>query len=89
MLEDLRGVFFIIKGQYRRGIAPSFFNTYTESEQWLGGYNPETTTTEWYMLLDRLTWTVHYASSEYEKVLASRTAESIEEASDDEPQEEI
>ena len=70
MLEDLRGVFFIVKGQYRSGVAPSFYNTCVDSEQWLGGYNPETTTTEWYQLIDRLTWTVHYANSEYEKVLA-------------------
>ena len=70
MIEDLRGVFFIMKGQYRRGLSPTFFNTCLGVDQYLGGFNPESRdTTEWYMLVDTITWHTQCANSDYEVVL--------------------
>ena len=52
--EDLRGVFFIIKGQYKHHLSPTFINEVTGSEMCLGGYDPDQDTTpEWYMVVDR------------------------------------
>ena len=53
--EDLRGVFFIVKGQYKHHTTPVFVNKATQSEQCLGGYNPtDPHTKEWYMVLDNI-----------------------------------
>lgn len=51
--EDLRGVFFIIKGHYTKGARPSFTSD-SGSTLYIGGFNPSNDTTEeWYMLLDK------------------------------------
>lgn len=70
MLEDLRGVFFILKGSYRHHLEPAWVNPVTETTNWCGGFNPSLSTTEeWYMLLDSLTLTCHRASSDLQRVL--------------------
>ena len=70
--EDLRGVFFIIKGQYKHHSAPTFYNRETEEEQCLGGYNPEDkNTSEWYMVMDRKEYNCIACGSSLEKVKES------------------
>ena len=70
MIEDLRGVFFIIKGQYRKDLSPQWYNPVSESVNWCGGYDPSRPdTVEWYQLLDTLTYTVHRAGSDLDTVL--------------------
>ena len=72
MTEDLRGVFYITRGNYRRDKSPRFYNEVTESYQCIGGYNPEDETNEqWYGLYDNLTFTCHCATSDLEKVKES------------------
>lgn len=71
MTESLRGVFYIIRGSYRKDKAPRFFNDVSESYNWLGGYDPEDNTNEeWYMLMDNVLFMCQAASSDIEKVLA-------------------
>ena len=70
MSEDLRGVFFIVKGQYRKGVAPSFVNKATNETSWLGGYDPHSDATEeWYMCLDRITFQCCSCGGDLKKVL--------------------
>ena len=69
MSEDLRGVFFIVKGQYRKGVAPSFVNRATNETSWVGGYDPHSDATEeWYMCLDRITFQCCGCGSDLKKV---------------------
>lgn len=66
----MRGLFFIIKGQYTRGAEPSFNNRATEGVNYIGGYDPESEDTqEWYMLVDRRTFLCSRSSSDIDKVL--------------------
>ena len=69
MLQDMRGLFFIMKGQYRKGVEPHYVKedgTFTH----IGGYNPNRKDcTEWYMLIDTKTFRCMSASGDYEKVL--------------------
>lgn len=68
--EDLRGLFFIVKGQYRHHIGPTFYNSASETEQCLGGYNPEDTNTkEWYMLMDNVDYHCICCGADFEEVL--------------------
>lgn len=70
MIEDLRGVFFIVKGQYRKGAEPSFVNNVTKDTMWIGGYDPNSEDTEtWYMCLDRYTFQCRACGSDLKKVL--------------------
>ena len=56
MKDDMRGLFFIAKGQYRKA-EPSFTNKVSGSVSYLGGYDPrDKNTTEWYMLMDNKTF---------------------------------
>lgn len=72
MTEDMRGLFVIIKGQYRRKAEPSFFNRVSEEINHIGGYDPENEeTSEWYMLYDRETLTCGCCSSSFEKVVGN------------------
>ena len=67
--EDLRGVFFIVKGQYKKGVEPSFINEATGLTNHIGGYDPsDENTVEWYMVLDRITFNCVCCGSDFEKV---------------------
>lgn len=70
MQDDMRGLFFIMKGQYRKGVEPSFTNSVTGDSQYLGGYNPTSDDTEeWYMLMDKKTFHCVACDSDLDKVL--------------------
>lgn len=70
MKEDMRGLFFIIKGQYRRNKGIKFFNEVSGDYNHIGGYDPEDTTNEkWYMLVDRETYTTLSCGSDLNKIL--------------------
>ena len=70
MSDDMRGIFFIVKGQYRKGVAPSYVNKETNETGYLGGYNPYSEDTEeWYMLLDTKTFHCICCGSDLNKVL--------------------
>ncbi len=70
MTEDMRGLFVILKGQYRRKCEPSFFNKVSEETNYVGGYDPERPETEeWYMLYDTVTLSCNGCSSDIEKIL--------------------
>ena len=69
MIEDMRGLFFIVKGQYARGVEPSFVSV-TGNVNHIGGYNPYSKDTqEWYMLLDSKTFNCMVCGSNFSKVL--------------------
>ena len=69
MNEDMRGLFFIVKGQYKRGVEPSYTNT-NGGVSYIGGYDPyNDTTEEWYMLIDNRTFQCHCSTSDLNKVL--------------------
>ncbi len=71
MNEDMRGLFVIVKGQYRHKCEPRFFNKVSQDYNCLGGYDPEREeTSEWYMLYDRETLTCHGCSSDFDKVVS-------------------
>ena len=70
MREDMRGLFFIVKGQYRKGVEPSFVNTVSEGVQYIGGFDPYSDDTEeWYKLMDCETFACHCCGGSLEKVL--------------------
>lgn len=69
--DDMRDLFFIIKGQYRKGATPKVTNRLTGNDVFLGGYDPEDENTiEWYMLLDRKTFRCCVCSNDINKCLA-------------------
>ena len=70
MSDDMRGLFFIVKGQYREGATPSFVNKANNETNYLGGYDPcDEDTEEWYMLLDCKTFHCVSCGSKFDKVL--------------------
>ena len=70
MTNTMKGLFFIIKGSYKRGVEPTFLNPATETPHSIGCYNPEDPNTEeWYMLVDCETFTCACASMKLERVL--------------------
>lgn len=70
MKEDLRGVFFIMKGQYRQKRGVSFYNKVSEDTNYIGGYDPyDEETVEWYQLVDTLTWTSHCCGGDINRVV--------------------
>lgn len=57
MTEDMRGLFFLVKGQYRKGIEPVVMNKVSGEPQSVECYDPSRETTEnWYMLMDKTTF---------------------------------
>ena len=69
MIEDMRGLFFIVKGQYARGVEPSFVSV-TGNVNHIGGYDPHSEDTqEWYMLLDSKTFNCMMCGNDFNKVL--------------------
>lgn len=70
--EDLRGVFFIVKGQYRRNCGQSFVNEATGDVNHLGGYDPTSEdTSEWYMVLDNITFNSVCCGGDFDKIVRS------------------
>lgn len=70
MYDDMRGLFFIVKGQYEKGVKPSFINEVSDNESFIGGYDPENKNTqEWYRLMDRKTYTTLCCSGDLDNVL--------------------
>lgn len=71
MKEDMRGLFFLVKGQYRKQ-EPCFTNEVTGDKTYIGGYDPESeNTNEWYMVMDNKTFHCIACGSNKEKVLNS------------------
>lgn len=72
MKDDMRGLFFIVKGQYKKGVRPSFVNSVSGDVSYIGGYDPYNPNTEnWYMLLDCKTFHCVACGCDLEKVLKS------------------
>lgn len=64
MKESLRGLFYIVKGHYVKNKAPRFWNEVSETDNYIGGYDPDREDTEeWYMVLDSETFRCHGAVS--------------------------
>lgn len=57
MSDTMRGLFFVMKGQYRKKEGVSYTNTISGEVMHLGGYNPSfPTTPQWYQVMDRNTF---------------------------------
>lgn len=70
MREDMRGLFYIVKGQYRKNKGEKFFNEVSQDYNYIGGYSPEDTTNEeWYMLVDSETFTTLACGSDIHKIV--------------------
>ena len=68
--ESMRGLFFIVKGHYRRGAEPHFKNEVSGDNTYIGGYDPFSPQTDrWYMLMDRRTYHCIACGGDLEKVL--------------------
>lgn len=69
--ESLRHTFFIVKGQYRKGVLPSFTRSDGDTV-FVGCYDPSRDTTEeWYMLLDNTEFECRACGGDLNKVLRS------------------
>ena len=70
MSENMRGLFFIVKGQYTKGAEPSFNNDITGGVSYIGGFDPYSEdTAEWYMLLDSKTFNCVSCGRDIDKML--------------------
>lgn len=70
MQDSMKGLFFVVKGQYKKGVEPSFTNKVSGEVSYIGGYNPTLDTTEeWYMVLDRETFNCVSCGGDLEKVV--------------------
>lgn len=68
--DSMRGLFFVVKGQYRKGLEPSFVNKVSGDVNHIGGYDPYSKDTEnWYMLMDKITFQCLACGSDLEKVV--------------------
>lgn len=68
--DSMRGLFFVVKGQYRKGLEPSFVNRVSGDVNHIGGYDPYSKDTEnWYMLMDKITFQCLACGSDLEKVV--------------------
>lgn len=66
----MRGLFFIVKGQYDRTKSPRFFNDVSGDYNTIGGYDPEDDTTiEWYRLVDNETFRTHSCGGSLDDVV--------------------
>lgn len=75
LTDDMKGLFFVVKGQYKHHLEPQWRNPVTESVNWCGGYDPSSpSTAEWYMLFDWATLTCHRAGSDLDTVLGGVSA---------------
>lgn len=77
--DTMQGLFFIVRGQYRKGEAPHVKVEGVDGERVidLGGYDPTTPITEpwqrWYMVLDKVAFHCIYSGSSLEKALEAVT----------------
>lgn len=63
-------ILYIVKGQYRKNLPPKFFNEVSETENSIGGFNPnDPATEEWYMVQDNIYHMCHGAGSNLEEAL--------------------
>ena len=70
MSDDMRGLFFVVKGQYAKGVAPSFVNKVSGDVTFIGGYDPfSEDTSNWYMLMDCKTFHCVSCGSDLNQVL--------------------
>lgn len=70
MSDDMRGLFFIVMGQYRKGVEPSYMNRVSGEVGYIGGYDPRNENTErWYQLMDCKTFTTIACGSDLKKVV--------------------
>ena len=70
MSENMRGLFFVVKGQYRKGVAPSFINRVTEDTMYIGGFDPYSEDTpEWYMVYDNKRFNCISCGSDFNKIV--------------------
>lgn len=68
----MRGLFYIVKGQYDRTKSPRFFNDVSGDYNTIGGYDPEDDTTiEWYRLVDNETFRTHSCGSSLDDVVGA------------------
>lgn len=68
--DSMRGLFFVVKGKYRKGLEPSFVNRVSGDVNHIGGYDPYSKDTEnWYMLMDKITFQCLACGSDLEKVV--------------------
>ena len=68
--EDMKGVLFIVRGQYRRDKGEKFFNEVSNTYHHIGGYDPsDSSNPEWYMLVESLTFHTLACGSDLEKVI--------------------
>lgn len=71
MSDSMRGLFFIMKGQYRKGVEPHYIKE-DGTPTHIGGYDPNRKDChEWYMLIDTKTFRCMSASTDYNKVLGA------------------
>lgn len=71
MKDDMRGLFFIVKGQYSKGARPSVVNT-SGDVSYLGGYDPlSDDTKEWYQVIDNTTFNCVACGGDLDSVLRS------------------
>lgn len=67
--ESLRGLFYIVKGQYRKK-APTFVNKVTGDVSYIGGYDPDDEeTVEWYRVMDNITHHCVYGGSDLDSAV--------------------
>lgn len=70
--DSMKDLFFIVKGQYRKGVEPGFINGATSDVSYVGGYDPERPDTEeWYMCMDKVTFHCTACGSDLNKVAHS------------------
>lgn len=68
--DSMKDLFFIVKGQYRKGVEPSFVNRVSGDVSYIGGYDPSSNDTEtWYMVMDKITFHCFSCGSDFNKVL--------------------
>ena len=70
MKDEMRDIFFIIKGQHKKGVEPSVKDNTTGDVTYIGGYDPYSDdTAEWYQLVDNITYNTICCGSDLDKVL--------------------
>ena len=70
MKDEMRDIFFIIKGQHAKGVEPSVKDKTTGDVTYIGGYDPYSDdTVEWYQLVDNITFNTICCGSDLDKVL--------------------
>lgn len=70
--DDMKGLFFIIKGKHAWKREPSYVNRVSNDVTHIGGYNPNSPSTEeWYQVLDRVCYHSIYCGSDLDKALTA------------------